>query len=93
MNFKKMLIPTLLAYTFFSFACVYIVLPEGLEAPEEAVEGAELKIWNAVAINVGTSDGGDLHIDLTIQNNTGEWSTMQAVADTPACSPLGMERP
>jgi hypothetical protein len=89
MNLRKVLIPALLAYTFFSFACVYIVLPEGLEAPQEAVEGAELKIWNAVATNVGTSDGGDLHIDLTIQNNTGEWSTMQAVADTPAVLTTG----
>jgi len=35
MNLRKVLIPTLLAYIFFSFACVYIVLPEGLEAPEE----------------------------------------------------------
>lgn len=80
MNVRKMLIPALLAYAFFSFACVYIVLPEGLEA----VEGSESGVWNAVVTNVGKSETGDLHIDLTIRNDTGDWSTMQAVADQPA---------
>lgn len=80
MNVRKMLIPALLAYAFFSFACVYIVLPEGLEA----VEGSESGVWNAVVTNVGKSDTGDLHIDITIRNDTGDWSTMQAVADQPA---------
>src|SRR6185295_15868495 len=84
MNVRTALIPALLAYIFFSFACVYIVLPEGLETPEAVVEGAELKIWNAVVTNVGKSDAGDLHIDITIQNNTGKWSTMHAVEDKPA---------
>lgn len=89
MNVRKALIPALLAYIFFSFACVYIVLPEGLETPEAAVEGAELKIWNAVVTNVGKSDVGDLHIDITIQNNTGKWSTMHAVEDKPAVLTTG----
>jgi hypothetical protein len=80
MNVRKMLIPALLVYAFFSFACVYIVLPEGLEA----VDGSESGVWNAVVTNVGKSDTGDLHIDITIRNDTGDWSTMQAVADQPA---------
>jgi hypothetical protein len=84
MNVRKMLVPALLAYAFFTFACVYIVLPEGLETPEVVVEGSELKVWNAVVTNVGTSDAGDLHIDITIRNDTGDWSTMQAVAEKPA---------
>lgn len=84
MNLRKVLFPALLIYMLFSFACVYVVLPEGLEAPEAPVEGAELKVWNAVATNVGQSDAGDLHIDITIQNNTGDWSTMRAVEDKPA---------
>jgi hypothetical protein len=83
MNVRKLLIPALLAYAFFSFACVYVVLPEGLEAVE-AVEGSELRVWNAVVTNVGKSDTGDLHIDITIRNDTGDWSTMQAVTDQPA---------
>ena len=83
MNVRKALIPALLAYTFFSFACVYIVVPEGLEAPE-AVEGSELKVWNGAVTNVSKSEAGDLHVDITIRNDTGDWSTMQAVAEKPA---------
>jgi hypothetical protein len=84
MNVRKIVVPVLLACTFFSFACVYVVLPEGLETREAVVEGSELKVWNAVVTNVGRSDGGDLHIDLTIRNDTGAWSAMQAVANRPA---------
>ena len=83
MNKKKILILILLVCSFFTFACVYIVLPEGVEAPQ-VIEGSEFKIWNAVVTNVGTSDAGDLHVDITIRNDTGEWSTMRAVADKPA---------
>lgn len=81
---RKILIPALLAYVFFSFACVYIVLPEGLETPEAIVDGTELKAWNAIVTNVGKSDSGDLHIDITIRNDTGDWSTMRAVTEKPA---------
>ena len=84
MPVRKILIPALLAYLFFSYACVYIVLPEGLETSDAVVEGAEVKAWNAVVTNVGKSDSGDLHIDITIRNDTGDWSTMQAVPEKPA---------
>jgi hypothetical protein len=59
------------------------VLPEGLETPE-VEEGSEARTWNAVVTNVGKSDTGDLHVDITIRNDTGDWSTMRAVADRPA---------
>ena len=84
MMVRKILIPALLAYVFFNFACVYIVLPEGLETPEAIVDGTELKAWNAIVTNVGKSDSGDLHIDITIRNDTGDWSTMRAVTEKPA---------
>jgi len=84
MNLRKTLIPFLLIFTFFSFACVYVVLPEGLETPEPVVEGSEAKAWNAVVTHVSTSDAGDLHVDITIRNDMGDWSTMEAVADKPA---------
>jgi hypothetical protein len=84
MDVKKILVPALLAYAFFTFACVYIVLPEGLEAPKAVVgEGGESK-WNAVVTNVGESEPGDLHIDITIRNDTGDWSMMRAVPKKPA---------
>ena len=44
----------------------------------------QAKGWIALATKIGTSDGGDLHIDLTILNETAEWSAMQAVAGKPA---------
>lgn len=44
----------------------------------------QAKGWIALATNVGTSPAGDLHIDLTIQNETAEWSAMQAIPAKPA---------
>lgn len=84
MNVRKILVPALLVCTFFTFACAYIVLPEDLATPEAVVEGSELKVWNAVVTDVSKSDAGDLHIDITLRNDTGDWSTMQAVAEKPA---------
>jgi hypothetical protein len=74
---KKMGYIPLLAGLFLVFACEYIVLPE------EEVGGlsyGENKGWSALATNIGKSDSGDLHIELAIRNNTGEWSAMQAAA-------------
>jgi len=84
MRNKKALIP-LLASVFLVFACEYIVIPE-----EEAggVSFGENKGWSAVATNIGNSDTGDLHIDLAIHNETGEWSAMVA-AGKPAVLTAG----
>jgi hypothetical protein len=88
MTVRRMLIPVLLLYAFFTFACVYVVLPEGLEVAD-LVEGSEFRVWNAVVTNVGKSEAGDLHVDITIRNDTGDWSTMQAVEDKPAVLTTG----
>ncbi len=84
MDVKKILVPALLAYAFFTFACVYIVLPEGLETPEAVAEELEPKDWNAVVTNVGESESGDLRIEITIRNDTSDWSTMRAVPKKPS---------
>ena len=86
MKAKKALTLALLAYAMFSFACKYIVLPEGLEVQQK---GSESAVWNAVVTNVGKSEAGDLHIDLAIRNDTGDWSKMEAVADQPAVLTTG----
>jgi hypothetical protein len=65
--------------TFVSFGCKYVVVPEDL-----IVEQAASKAWNAVATGVSQTDSGALHVDVTIKNETGEWSSMQAVAGEPA---------
>jgi hypothetical protein len=77
---KKVLVPALLAYTLFIYACAYIVLPEGIEASDAAGKGS----WSAVVTNVGKSEAGDLRIDITIRNDTGDWSAMQAAEGKPA---------
>jgi hypothetical protein len=81
MNCRKLLILILLTYTFLLSACKYIVLPEDLD---EFDDGAGSGVWNALVTNVSTSEAGDLHIDVTIRNDTGDWSTMQAVPDKSA---------
>lgn len=93
MNVRKILIPILLVTAFLSFACVYVVVPEGLQAPGTELEGPEQGSWNAVVTNIGRSDTGDLHIDITIQNETGDWSAMQAVTNRPAVLTTGDGNP
>jgi hypothetical protein len=77
-SIKKALIPVLTCALLLS-ACAYIVLPE-----EEGASSAESKGWSAVVTNAGKSDAGDLHIDLTVRNETGDWSAMKAAEGKPA---------
>jgi hypothetical protein len=42
-----------------------------------------------VATNISTADTGDLRIDITIQNKTGDWSAMQAAEGEPAVLQVG----
>jgi hypothetical protein len=67
-----------------SSACVYIVLPEDLEPSNGEGQDTGSKLWNAVVTGVTETEAGDLHIDLAIQNNMGDWSTMHAVEGQPA---------
>jgi hypothetical protein len=86
MSIKKIFIPAFLAYMLFIHACAYIVLPEGLEASDAAGKAAG---WSAVATNIAKSDTGDLHIDLTLKNETGDWSAMRAAEGKPALLTAG----
>jgi hypothetical protein len=81
MKVRKVLIPILLAYMLFVYACAYIVLPEGIELDSA---GAKNLGWSGFVTNVGKSETGDLHIDITIRNNTGDWSAMNAAEGKPA---------
>jgi hypothetical protein len=76
-NREIMLVILLLAFV--SFGCKYVVIPEDLIAEQVASIA-----WSAVVTGVSQTDSGVLHIDVTIQNETGEWSSMQAVAGDPA---------
>ena len=83
MKSKKLLNLALLA-ALLSSACVYIVLPEGLETREADGSQAQAGSWSALATQVGPSESGDLRIDLTLRNDTGDWSTLQAMEGQPA---------
>jgi hypothetical protein len=83
MKCKKVLLLAFLVYFMVSSACVYIVLPEGLEE-KASTKGSENKGWSAIVTNVGQSEAGDLHVDIAIRNDTGDWSTMQAAEGKPA---------
>lgn len=80
MSMRKALIPILILINLLGSACVYIVLPEGLDMAELK----ESKGWSAVVTNVGQTDAGNLRIDLTIRNQTNDWSMMKAVDGEPA---------
>ncbi len=58
----------------------YVVVPAVDVTPTPT--GA--KGWTAIVTNVGKNDAGDLHIDLTIRNDTEAWSAMQADEGKPA---------
>ena len=88
MTRRKILISALLAYLIFMSACVYIVVPEGLEKPV-IEEDAASKVWSAVATKVEQTGAGDLRIELTIRNDTGDWSVMEAAPDQPATLKTG----
>lgn len=83
MKAKMNLLHFLLFFFLVTSACKYIVLPEGLEDLESA-EGSEFRVWTGLVTGVSTTDAGDLHVDITIRNDTGDWSTMQAIAGVPA---------
>ena len=58
-------------------ACDYVVVPPEVGG---AVTGTS-KGWTAVATSVGPTDDGRLRIDLTVRNETADWSAMEAKGD------------
>lgn len=78
MRMRRALLP-ILACALLLCACDYIVLPEDLDEPG----GAGSRAWSAVVTDV-KSEAGDLHIDITLRNETGDWSAMQAAEGKPA---------
>jgi hypothetical protein len=79
MKHKNAPIAWLAAPLLFSLACAYIVLPEGLEDST-----AESKGWRAIPTGVTPTDDGGVRIGLTLLNETGDWSAMEAAEGAPA---------
>lgn len=82
MSTKKVIFLVLIVFSFSSFACRYIVIPEGLEASSGSNKSGGG--WSAMATDITQSDNGDLHIDITIRNDTNDWSAMNATEGRPA---------
>ena len=51
-------------------ACAYIVIPEEEEISSLGVDEG----WSAFPTHIGQTDSGDLQIELTIRNDTANWS-------------------
>ena len=83
MKSKKMRVLILVVCSIFSFACVYVELPQDLATPE-APAGTKSKGWSADVISVGQSESGNLRVELALQNETGDWATMQSEPEKPA---------
>ena len=84
MKVKTKLFLLLLSYILVSSACVYIVLPEDIDLSGGIGQDTGPRLWNAVVTGVTETEEGGLHIDLAIQNDMGDWSTMHAVEGEPA---------
>lgn len=64
-----------MACALLSIACAYIVVPPDLLVEPTSVLS---KGWAGVVTNAMETETGNLHVDLTIVNNTQDWSIMQA---------------
>jgi hypothetical protein len=78
---KILRILALLVCSFIIFACQYIVVPDDIVIPGEE---SDTGTWKVFATNVSTSGEGNLRIDITILNNTSEWSKLQSLPEIPA---------
>ena len=58
-------------------ACDYVVVPP---EDERAATAVNAEGWSAVPTAIGPGDDGALRIDLAIENDTGAWSAMAAIA-------------
>jgi hypothetical protein len=61
-------------------SCAYIVVPADDTSPTSSASSG----WAALLTNVAKTDAGVLRIDIAIQNETGDWSAMQATENKPA---------
>jgi hypothetical protein len=78
---RKNLIPIIIC-SLLLYACAYIVVPDLGDSTNPTP--AMSKGWTGFVTNVIQSDTGNLHIDITIRNETSDWSAMHTVEGRPA---------
>jgi hypothetical protein len=90
---KPLIIPIVACLiVYILYVAGYVVIPEC--DPQDrgwgcGKEQSFAKGWIVRATNVGLSESGDLRIDLSILNETDDWSAMQAIAGQPAVLKTG----
>ena len=70
----RLLVLGLAAAALVAGACDYVVTPADESSPTPA---AAAGLWAGIATAVSQTAGGDLHVDLALRNDTGDWSAMQ----------------
>jgi hypothetical protein len=78
---KKKLLLILTISALLSFACAYIVVPADLLVTPTSTG---LHGWSGLVTNIEETDAGDLHIEISIKNDTQDWSAMNADKNKPA---------
>ncbi len=78
---RKNIIPIIIC-SLLLYACAYIVVPDLGDGTNSTT--ATSKGWTGFVTNVIQSEAGDLRIDITIRNETSDWSAMHAVEGLPA---------
>ncbi len=85
---KPLLIPIIAAILVLILAAAgYVVVPACDPGDHGWGCGSDTTLakgWIAQATNIGTTEAGDLRIELAILNETGDWSAMQAAPAAPA---------
>ncbi len=80
---KASLISVLLTFIVLNLSCAYVVLPEDVDESPGDKKAKNLG-WAGIVTHVGESETGGVRIDITIRNDTGDWSTMRAADGKPA---------
>jgi hypothetical protein len=82
MVLKKLRILAILICAMITFSCVYIVVPDDIDM--SGGKGSDSLGWSALVTSADTLENGTLHVEVTIRNDTGDWSKMEALTDKPA---------
>lgn len=82
MVLKKLRILAILICAMITFSCVYIVVPDDIDM--SGGKGSDSLGWSALVTSADTLENGTLHVEVTIRNDTGDWSKLEALPDKPA---------
>ena len=64
-----------------TFSCVYIVVPDDIDM--SGGKGSKFLGWSALVTSANTLEDGTLHVEVTIRNDTGEWSKLETLTEKP----------